>query len=83
MTTPTKPSLNSTTQLVLRPQQTATLIGVHDVTLRRWESAGSFPKRFKLCPDSGPYGAVGHDRAEVEKWLEVRRGSRDTEAAAA
>ena len=81
MTTVTDP--NASAQRVLRPQQTATLVGVCTMTLWRWEKAGTFPRRFKLCPDSGPYGACGHDRAEVMAWIEKRRASRDTEAAAA
>ncbi len=47
------------------------------MTLRRWERAGTFPKRFKLDPNSGPFGAVGHDYHEIQEHLEKRRASRD------
>lgn len=73
--------LTSTTGRVLRPAQTAALVGVTGMTLTRWEKAGLFPRRFKLVPNSGPFGAVGHDYAEVMQWLAERRNSRGAVAA--
>ena len=66
---------------VMRLPETTRTAGVCDMTLRRREKAGTFPRRFKLDPNSGPFGAVGHDFDEVQENLEERRASRDTEAA--
>ena len=62
---------------VLRPRETVQVTGYCDMQLRRMEAAGSFPRRFKLNPDGGPYGACGHDSNEVMAWLEARRASRE------
>jgi predicted DNA-binding transcriptional regulator AlpA len=61
---------------VLRPSQTAELVGMHEYSLWRLERAGHFPKRFKLNPVGHKFGAVGHDYAEVMAWIEGRRASR-------
>jgi predicted DNA-binding transcriptional regulator AlpA len=50
--------------------------GYSDMQLRRMERAGLFPKRFKLNPDAGKYGAAGHDYGEVMGWLAARKRSR-------
>ncbi len=81
MTTFTPP--NSATRRVMRLPETTKIVGVCDMTLRRWELAGTFPRRFKLNCDGGPYGAIAHDYDEVQAWIAERRASRDTEAAAA
>ena len=77
----TATNLNPTTRRVMRLPETTRVAGACDMTLRRMERAGTFPKRFKLNPDGGPFGAVGHDHGEVMEWIEGRRASRDTEAA--
>ena len=74
-------SLNSTARRVMRLPETTQVVGYCDMTLRRLEKAGTFPKRFKLNPEGGPFGAVGHDFTEVMEWIESRRVSRATEAA--
>ena len=73
----TATNLNSTTRRVMRLSETTKVVGTCDMTLRRWEEAGSFPRRFKLNPDGGPFGAVGHDYGEVMEWIDDRRASRD------
>ena len=57
------------------------MVGVTTMSLMRWEADGTFPKRFKLSPNSGKHGAVGYDRVEVMDWLEDRLASRMAEAA--
>ncbi len=74
-------SLNSTARRVMRLPETTQVVGYCDMTLRRMEKAGTFPKRFKLNPEGGHFGAVGHDFSEVMAWMESRRASRETEAA--
>ena len=73
--------LNSTARRVMRLPETTYVVGYCDMTLRRMEKAGTFPCRFKLNPDGGPFGAVAHDFDEVMAYIEERRASRDTEAA--
>ncbi len=65
---------------VMRLPETTRVAGACDMTLRRWEAAGSFPRRFKLSPNSGPFGAVAHDYDEVQQWRVERLASRATEA---
>ena len=74
-------SLNSTARRVMRLPETTELVGYCDMSLRRLEKAGSFPRRFKLNPEGGQFGAVGHDFGEVMEWMEGRRASRESEAA--
>ncbi len=62
---------------VLRLPETMRITGYSDVQLWRMEKAGLFPKRFKLNPAAGKYGATGHDFHEIMGWLEARRRSRD------
>ena len=63
---------------VSRLPETMRITGYSDVQLWRMEKAGRFPKRFKLNPAAGKYGATGHDYHEVMAWLEARRRSRDS-----
>ncbi len=65
---------------IVRPAEAEQLTGYCDVHLRRLERAGLFPKRFKLSPNSGPYGACGWLLSDIEKWLAERAASRDTAA---
>ena len=60
------------TTRILRIPETVHLTGYCDVQLRRMERAGTFPKRFKLNPNGGTFGAVGHDHDEVVAWIEDR-----------
>ena len=73
--------LNSIARRVMRLSETTSTVGACDMTLRRWEKDGTFPKRFKLSPNSGKFGAVGHDFHEVMENLAARRASRDSKAA--
>ena len=41
-----------------------------DMHLRRLEAAGIFPKRFKLNPAGGKYGAVGWHGAEIDQYVD-------------
>ena len=45
--------LNPTARRVMRLPETTRVIGLCDMTLRRLEAAGTFPRRFKLNPDGG------------------------------
>ena len=73
--------LNSAPRRLMRLPETCQTTGVVDMTLRRMEKAGTFPRRFKINPDGGPFGGVAHDYDEVQQWLETRLASRETEAA--
>ena len=42
----------------------------------RLEKRGLFPRRFKLNPAGGKYGAVGWDDDELDEWVEARAASR-------
>ncbi len=68
---------------VMRLPETTRVAGACDMTLRRWEEAGTFPRRFKLSPNSGPFGAVAHDYDEVQEWRKERLASRDAGGAEA
>ncbi len=65
---------------VIRQPETSRLAGYCDMHLRRLEDVGDFPKRFKLNPKSGTYGAVGWSRREVMAWIAERRASRQAAA---
>ncbi len=69
--------LTPTARRVMRLPETTRSVGLCDMTLRRLEKAGTFPRRFKLNPDGGPFGAVAHDHAEVQQWIQERLASRD------
>ena len=62
---------------VLRLPETERLTGYSNMQIMRLEKAGRFPKRFKLNPEGGKYGACGHNYGEVVEWLEERRASRE------
>ena len=51
------------------------LTGYTGTHLRRLEEKGLFPKRFKLNPESGPFGAVGWLESDIEDWMEARAAS--------
>ena len=61
---------------IVRPGEAKQLHGLSDVHVRRLEEAGTFPKRFKICPDSGKYGAVGWLLSDIQEWLAARAGKR-------
>ncbi len=63
---------------VVRQPETSKLTGYCDMQLRRMEQAGTFPRRFKLNPAGGPYGAVGWSRAEIMNWIVERRAAWQT-----
>ncbi len=69
----------------LRLRETQHITGYCDMQLRRMEHAGTFPKRFKLNPNGGPFGAVAHDYDEVMAWHKERvtAGKAQAEAASA
>ena len=60
---------------ILRPTETAKLVGLCDRQLRDLEATGQFPKRFKLHPNGR---AVGHLEAEVKEWIAARAASRES-----
>jgi predicted DNA-binding transcriptional regulator AlpA len=62
---------------ILRLPEVAKLIGADALTIYRMEQAGNFPKRFKINPDGGRFGAVGWDSVEVLKWIDSRMASRE------
>ena len=62
---------------IVRPADVQELTGYTDVHLRRLEAAGDFPKRFKLAPNGGRFGACGWLLSDIEKWLAERAASRD------
>ena len=65
---------------VMRLPETLRIAGVCDMTLRRQEAKGLFPKRFKLFPETGDNGAVRHDFDEVMEHHERRLASRSEPA---
>ena len=46
----------------------------------RMKKKGLFPRRFKLNPEGGKYGAVGWDSDELDEWVEARAASRGIQA---
>src|SRR5260370_19613123 len=62
---------------IIRDPELRRLLGdCSRMTIVRWEKNGTFPKRFKLSPLSGEYGAIGWSRTEVMAWAADRRASR-------
>ena len=61
---------------ILRPAETAALVGYSTVHVHRLEKVGLFPKRFKLNARGGEYDAVGHYLGEVVAYLESRAAAR-------
>jgi predicted DNA-binding transcriptional regulator AlpA len=52
-------------------------------TIRKLELRGNFSRRFVLNPEATEEkGQKGWDEAEILEWLEQRRASRDSSAAA-
>lgn len=62
---------------IYRIAETCQRVGYSAMHLYRLERDGKFPRRFKLNPDGGPHGAVGHDADEVDAWIAERRASRE------
>ena len=60
---------------IVRTAEAELLSGYCDVQLRRLESRGEFPKRFKLAENCGPYGAVGWRLSDIQAWIDRRAGS--------
>ena len=57
---------------IMRLPETTRLVGLCNMSLWRKEQDGRFPKREKIDPSAGRYGAVGHRRGRVLQWLEAR-----------
>ena len=57
---------------VVRCRDTAEITGLGTMHTRRLERRGEHPKRFKLCPNSGQYGATGHMLSSLVAWVEWR-----------
>ncbi len=57
---------------IVRPAERKAIVGLSDVHVRRLEDADKFPPRFKLCPDSGKYGATGHMLSWLLAWTQWR-----------
>ena len=66
---------------IVREPERKQISGLCNMQCRRLEAEGNFPKRFKLNPDGGPFGAVGWDFDELMAWIASRRGSRGPTAA--
>lgn len=75
--------MNKPTKRVVREPECFQISGFCDMQRRRMEKAGTFPKRFKLNPDGGPFGAVGWDADELDAWVKARADSRTPEPEAA
>ena len=66
---------------IYRLPQVLEMTGIgSDMQLRRMEARGDFPKRFKISPNSGVYGATGWLASEVEAYIKARANSRETAA---
>lgn len=59
------------------------MVGLSETTVWRMERDGQFPRRIKLVPGGGAFGAAGHDAGEVEAWITARLASRGAQQAAA
>jgi len=60
---------------IVRPAEVVKLVGFTDMHIRRLEDAGQFPRRFKLNPSGGDFGAVGWLLSDIEGWIEARAAS--------
>jgi predicted DNA-binding transcriptional regulator AlpA len=58
-------------RIVRRPEREE-IIPLSDVHTRRLEEADAFPRRRKICPNSGKYGATGHMLSELQAWVRWR-----------
>jgi len=65
---------------IIRPAEASKLTGFTGVHLRRLEEKNLFPRRFKLNPESGKFGAVGWLESDIETWMEARAASRGVPA---
>ena len=59
-------------QRIMRLPETARMLGVTPQTIWRMEKEGRFPRREKIDPSLGKYGAAGHRRGRVIAWLKAR-----------
>ena len=57
---------------IVRPGEATKIDGMSDVHRRRLEKADIYPKRFKLVPNSGKYGAAGWWLSDILQYLEKR-----------
>ena len=72
----------TTPDRIVRPVEAEKLTGYCDVHLRRLEARGEFPKRFKLCANGGPYGAVGWRLSSIMEWMDERAATAEAKAVA-
>ncbi len=64
--------MNSVTPAVLRPKQAAQYLGIGIATFRRFINEDpTFPRPFKLRE-----AATGIMRADLDAWLEAKRGGK-------
>ena len=64
---------NPTVERIVRPHEAETLTGYTDMHLRRLESRGEFPRRFKLSENGGAYGGVGWKLSDIQNWIDEQR----------
>ncbi len=57
---------------IVRPAERKTITGLSNVHTIRLENRNQHPQRFKLCPDSGRYGAAGHMLSSLVAFNEWR-----------
>jgi predicted DNA-binding transcriptional regulator AlpA len=57
---------------IVRIKEAVEISGFCDVHIRRLETAGQFPRRFKLADSSGTFGAVGWRLSDILAWIEGR-----------
>jgi predicted DNA-binding transcriptional regulator AlpA len=62
---------------IVREPECFQISGLCNMQRRRLEADGKFPRRFKLNPDGGPFGACGWDFDELMSWCAERRNSRE------
>ena len=62
---------------VLRVGESAKMVGYTPVHVARLEKQGLFPRRFKLNPNGGPYGAAGHYFGWIVDYLKARAAARE------
>ena len=74
---------------VVRPKEAEGISGLSNMHMHRLEKAGKFPKRFKLVPESGKFGACGwmlsvlvaHNKKRAASIRNDPEGDNDAEAA--
>ena len=57
---------------IVRTKECCQIVQFTNTHLRRLEERGEFPARFKLCEDSGMYGATGWRLSDIQDWIEKR-----------